>query len=333
MNISNLLSKLKIDGYILALVGMVVLASIVPVRGEVASGLNIVVKLAIALLFFLHGAKLSREAVVAGVTHWRLHLTILAFTYVLFPILGLVAAKTGLLSPTLAAGMVFLACLPSTVQSSIAFTSIARGNVAAAVCAASASNLLGIFLTPVLVGLLMHAQGGASNWTSIRDIVIQLLLPFVAGQLLRPVIGPWIERHKPLIGYVDRGSILLVVYSAFSAAVVAGLWKRVSPLELLALVVVCSLLLAAVLAATTFGARALGFAKADEIAIVFCGSKKSLATGVPMAGILFSGATAGVLVLPLMIFHQIQLMACSVLAQRYAKRPADDLTDGVQEAA
>jgi sodium/bile acid cotransporter 7 len=331
--LKSLLSKLKIDGYIVALVSMVVLASFLPVHGQAAVVLGVVVKLAIALLFFLHGAKLSREAVVAGVVHWRLHLTILAFTFVLFPILGLLAAKSGVLSPTLAAGMVFLACLPSTVQSSIAFTSIARGNVAAAVCSASASNLLGIFLTPVLVSLLMHAHGGAGGWKAIQDIVAQLLLPFAAGQLLRPLIGKWIDKHKKMIGYVDRGSILLVVYSAFSAAVIGGLWKRVSPLEMIALLIVCGMMLFIVLLATTFGARALGFSKADEIAIVFCGSKKSLATGVPMAGILFPGATAGVLVLPLMIFHQIQLMACSVIAQHYAKRPADDITDGVQEPA
>ena len=333
MSISNLLSKLKIDGYIIALVSMVILASFLPVHGQAAAILGVVVKLAIALLFFLHGAKLSREAVVAGIVHWRLHLTILAFTFFLFPILGLLAAKSGVLSPTLAAGMVFLACLPSTVQSSIAFTSIARGNVAAAVCSASASNLLGIFLTPVLVSLLMHAHGGSGGWESIKDIVVQLLLPFAVGQLARPLIGKWIDKHKKMIGYVDRGSILLVVYSAFSAAVIGGLWKRVSPLEMIALLAVCGVLLFIVLLATTFGARALGFSKADEIAIVFCGSKKSLATGVPMAGILFPGATAGVLVLPLMIFHQIQLMACSVIAQHYAKRPADDLTDGVQEPA
>jgi len=324
MSLSKLLASLKIDGYILALIGMVVLASFLPIHGPAAGVLAIVVKLAIGLLFFLHGAKLSREAVVAGVTHWRLHLTILAFTFALFPLLGLLASRSGLLSPTLAAGMVFLACLPSTVQSSIAFTSMARGNVAAAVCAASASNLLGIFVTPVLVSLLMHAQGGAGGWKAIQDIIVQLLLPFVAGQLVRPLISGWLDRHKPLIGYVDRGSILLVVYAAFSAAVYGGLWKRVSPLELLALVLVCGVLLVVVLLATTFGARSLGFSKADEIAIVFCGSKKSLATGVPMAGILFPSATAGVLVLPLMIFHQIQLMACSVIAQHYAKRTGDE---------
>ncbi|PLR19335.1 bile acid:sodium symporter [Caulobacter zeae] len=322
--ISAVLSKLKIDAYIIALFGMVVLASFLPVQGQAAVITGWVVKLAIALLFFLHGAKLSREAVVAGVTHWRLHLTILAFTFVLFPILGLAISKVGVLTPTMAAGMVFLACLPSTVQSSIAFTSIGRGNVAAAVCAASASNLFGIFLTPVLVGLLMNAHGDVGGWDSIKSIIIQLLLPFIAGQIARPLVGKWIEKHKTLVGRVDRGSILLVVYSAFSAAVVEGLWRKVSPLELITLLLVCGVLLTLVMLATMWGARLLGFSKADEVAIVFCGSKKSLATGVPMAGILFPGATAGVLVLPLMIFHQIQLMACSVLAQRYAARPADE---------
>ncbi|AYV47860.1 bile acid:sodium symporter [Caulobacter flavus] len=322
--VSAVLSKLKIDAYIIALFGMVVLASFLPVRGQAAEVTGWVVKIAIALLFFLHGAKLSREAVIAGVTHWRLHLTILAFTFVLFPILGLLISKVGVLTPTMAAGMVFLACLPSTVQSSIAFTSIGRGNVAAAVCAASASNLFGIFLTPVLVGLLMNAHGDVGGWDSIKSIIVQLLVPFVAGQLARPLVGKWIEKHKTLVGRVDRGSILLVVYSAFSAAVVEGLWRKVSPLELVVLLLVCGVLLTLVMLATMWGARLLGFSKADEVAIVFCGSKKSLATGVPMAGILFPGATAGVLVLPLMIFHQIQLMACSVLAQRYAARPADD---------
>jgi sodium/bile acid cotransporter 7 len=323
--VSTLLGKLKIDGYILALFGMVVLASILPVRGEAAAITDVVVKVAIALLFFLHGAKLSREAVVAGMTHWRLHLLILAFTFVLFPALGLLISKSGLLSPTLSAGMLFLCCLPSTVQSSIAFTSIGRGNVAAAVCAASASNLLGIFLTPVLVGFLMHAHGETGGaWASIKPIVIQLLLPFVVGQIVRPWVGPWIDRHKALVGRVDRGSILLVVYSAFSAAVIGGIWHKVSIPELGVLLIACAILLAVVMAITIFGSRALGFSKADEVAIVFCGSKKSLASGVPMAGILFPGATAGILVLPLMLFHQIQLMACSVLAQRYGARPADE---------
>lgn len=325
MGLKAVLEKLKLEPYVIALFGMIVLASILPVRGDAAHGLNLVVKLAIALLFFLHGAKLSRESVVAGLTHWRLHLLILAFTFVMFPILGLVISKIGVLTPTLAAGILFLCCLPSTVQSSIAFTSIARGNVAAAVVAASASNLFGIFITPVLVSLLMHTQGGASGgWKSVQDIVVQLLLPFIAGQLARPLVARWIEKHKQLIGYVDRGSILLVVYAAFSEAVVGGIWHRISPLQLGVLLVVCGVLLAIVLAVTTYGARALGFSPEDEKAITFCGSKKSLATGVPMAGILFPGPTAGIIVLPLMVFHQIQLMACSVIAQHYAKTAQEE---------
>lgn len=325
MSFKSLLAKLQLEPYVLALFGMVVLASILPVRGAAAHDLNLVVKLAIALLFFLHGAKLSRQSVVAGLTHWRLHLLILAFTYVMFPVLGLLTSKLGVLPPTLAAGILFLCCLPSTVQSSIAFTSIARGNVAAAVVAASASNLFGIFITPVLVSVLMHTQGGAAGgWKSVQDIVVQLLLPFIAGQLARPLVSKFVEKHKQLIGYVDRGSILLVVYAAFSEAVVGGIWHRISPLQLVVLLAVCGVLLAIVLAATTFGARALGFSPEDERAITFCGSKKSLATGVPMAGILFPGPTVGMLVLPLMIFHQIQLMACSIIAQHYARKVQEE---------
>jgi sodium/bile acid cotransporter 7 len=311
------------DRYVLAILGMVALASVLPVRGQIAVDLNPFTKLVIALLFFLHGAKLSREAVVAGITHWRLHLLILATTFVFFPILGVAAMRLPgfILPPTLAAGVLFLCCLPSTVQSSIAFTSVARGNVAAAVCAASASNLFGIFITPVLVALTLGAHGGQSPLQQVEAITIQLLIPFVLGQVARIWIAGWMKRNSRLVGLVDRGSILLVVYGAFSEAVVQGIWSRVSVVQILGLIGVCGALLAVVLALTAFGARRLGFNKEDEIAIVFCGSKKSLATGVPMAGILFPPASVGLMVLPLMLFHQLQLMACAVIAQRYAARP------------
>jgi sodium/bile acid cotransporter 7 len=313
----------------MAIVGMVVLASFLPVRGQAASDFALVTKLVIALLFFLHGAKLSRESVVAGITHWRLHLVILAATFVLFPLLGLGVARllpSAILPTTLATGVVFLCCLPSTVQSSIAFTSVARGNVAAAVCAASASNLFGIFLTPVLVAALLGVQGAGSPLAEAEGIAVQLLLPFLAGQVARIWIAGWMKRHSKLVGLVDRGSILLVVYGAFSEAVVQGIWREVSVLQIGLLLVVCGALLAVVLAATALAARRLGFDKPDEIAIVFCGSKKSLATGVPMAGLLFPAASVGLIVLPLMLFHQLQLMACAVIAQRYAARPKEEVT-------
>ncbi|MEJ0066017.1 MAG: bile acid:sodium symporter family protein [Caulobacteraceae bacterium] len=318
------LKSLTPDRYVLAILATVGLASILPVRGVVAVDLALFTKLVIALLFFLHGAKLSREAVVAGITHWRLHLMILGATFVLFPVLGLLAVRlpTAILPTTLATGVLFCCCLPSTVQSSIAFTSVARGNVAAAVCAASASNLFGIFLTPLLVAVTLGVRGAGSPLKEAESIAIQLFLPFVAGQIARIWIAGWMKRHSKLVGLVDRGSILLVVYGAFSEAVVQGIWSKVSVLQLLWLAVICGVLLAIVLALTAFASRWLKFAKEDEIAIVFCGSKKSLATGVPMAGILFPPASVGLVVLPVMLFHQLQLMACAVIAQRYAARPS-----------
>ena len=325
----GLLSRLPIDKYLLLIISMVVAASFLPARGEAAAGFGWATKIAIGLVFFLHGARLSREAVIRGLTHWRLHLVVLAATFGLFPLLclGLAALPAWITPPALAGGIVFLGCLPSTIQSSIGFTVIARGNVAAAIAAASASNLLGIVLTPILVGLLMHAKGAFSA-DSAWAIVLQLLAPFVAGQLLRRWIADWVVGHAQLVQIVDRGSILLVVYTAFSGAVVEGVWSQIGALDLARLLVLCGVLLGAVLAATVFAARALGFGREDEIAIVFCGSKKSLASGVPMAGVLFPAATAGLALLPLMLFHQIQLMACAVIAQRYAKRADLDAVNG-----
>ena len=325
----GLLSRLPIDKYLLLIISMVVAASFLPARGPAAAGFGWATKIAIGLVFFLHGARLSREAVIRGLTHWRLHLVVLAATFGLFPLLclGLAALPAWITPPALAGGIVFLGCLPSTIQSSIGFTVIARGNVAAAIAAASASNLLGIVLTPILVGLLMHAKGAFSA-DSAWAIVLQLLAPFVAGQLLRRWIADWVVGHAQLVQIVDRGSILLVVYTAFSGAVVEGVWSQIGALDLARLLVLCGVLLGAVLAATVFAARALGFGREDEIAIVFCGSKKSLASGVPMAGVLFPAATAGLALLPLMLFHQIQLMACAVIAQRYAKRADLDAVNG-----
>jgi sodium/bile acid cotransporter 7 len=315
------LTRLKVDKYLLLIISMVVAASFLPARGEAAVGFGWATKIAIGLVFFLHGARLSRDAVIRGLTHWRLHLVVLATTFGLFPLLslGLGALPAWITPPALAGGIVFLGCLPSTIQSSIGFTVIGRGNVAAAIAAASASNLLGIVLTPVLVGLLLHAKGALSAG-SAWAIVLQLLAPFLAGQLLRRWIADWVAGHAKLVQIVDRGSILLVVYTAFSGAVVEGVWSQIGALDLARLLILCVVLLGVVLATTYFGARALGFDRADEIAIIFCGSKKSLASGVPMAGVLFPAATAGLALLPLMLFHQIQLMACAVIAQRYAKR-------------
>jgi sodium/bile acid cotransporter 7 len=321
--------RLMPDVFTFAILCTVALASFLPVTGESAVVFSDITAFAIGLLFFLHGAKLSREALLSGMTHWRLHLLVLASTFVMFPLLGLVIKPLALLmlTPDLYLGILFLCVLPSTVQSSIAFTAVARGNVPAAICSATASNFLGIFLTPLLVGtLVLHGATtpGHSALDSVMAIVEQLLLPFIAGQLLRPWIGTWIDRNKGMLKYVDQGSILLVVYTAFSASVSEGLWHSISVGTLVALVVLCALLLAVALGVATFTSRRLGFSKEDEIAIVFCGSKKSLASGIPMAKVLFAPTTLGMIILPLMLFHQVQLMVCAVLAQRYAHRARQD---------
>jgi sodium/bile acid cotransporter 7 len=321
-----MLSRLLPDRFTCALLCTVLLASVLPCRGTTAQLFNVLTDAAIALLFFLHGAKLSRAAVLAGITNWRLHLTVLASTFVLFPLLGwlLRPVLSSLVTPDLYLGVLFLCTLPSTVQSSIAFTSIARGNVSAAVCSASASSLLGIAITPLLVGVMLESHGrGHMSWDAVGGIVMQLLVPFVAGQVAQRWIGGWVQRHKPLVGLVDQGSILLVVYSAFSAAVLEGLWKQAPPSVLGGLLVINAVLLTLALLITSYGARALGFNKEDEITIVFCGSKKSLASGVPMAKVLFAGHPLGMIVLPIMLFHQIQLMTCAVLARRHARRPPE----------
>ncbi len=324
------------DNFTLTLLAIVVLASLLPCRGEVARIFDLITDAAIALLFFLHGAKLPRRAIVQGMTHWRLHLTVLASTFVLFPVLGLLLRPLShvLLTPELALGVMFVCLLPSTVQSSIAFTSIAGGNVPAAVVSASLSNLIGIVLTPLLVGLLLESHGHGVSWQGVLDIVLLLLLPFTLGHFARRWIGDLVDRHKPLLGFTDQGTILLVVYTAFSAAVVEGLWRDTPLSALLATLGICALLLALVMPIVTRAARRLGFSREDEITIVFAGAKKSMASGIPMAKILFAGQLGGIgaLVLPLMIFHQLQLMVCAVVARRYAVSSANVAADDSREA-
>ncbi|WP_416041833.1 bile acid:sodium symporter family protein [Edwardsiella ictaluri] len=317
------LRRLRVDPFLLVLILVVLLASLLPCRGEAKTLFGHLTTAAIALLFFMHGAKLSREAIGAGIGHWRLHLVIFLSTFVLFPLLGagLGGLVPVLMSPVVYLGFLYLCALPATVQSAIAYTSMAGGNVAAAICSASASSMLGVFLSPLLVGLLMHTQGdNIDSLHAIGAIVLQLMLPFLLGHLSRPLTAAWVARHRRLINVTDRSSILLVVYTAFSEAVIEGIWQRIDAGSLGVIVLVSCLLLAIVLLINTAMARALGFDKADEITIVFCGSKKSLANGIPMANVLFPAAAVGMMVLPLMIFHQLQLMVCAWLAQRYARR-------------
>ncbi|MFF1902692.1 bile acid:sodium symporter family protein [Kitasatospora sp. NPDC058218] len=310
-----------LDPYVAALAGTVLLAALLPATGRTAHAAELACDLAVGLLFFLYGARLSARETLAGLRHLRLHGLVLACTFVLFPLLGLASAALTPrpLTEQLQTGVLFLCLVPSTVQSSVALTGAARGNVPAAICAGTYSSLAGLLLTPLLAAWLLGAHTTLSADGLLR-IGVQLLAPFLLGQALRPRIGSFLARHKRLLTPVDRGSILLVVYTAFSAAVAQGIWSMTTPTALLGLLAVLLVLLAATLGFARLGAHLLGLDRASGIAAVLCGSQKSLANGLPMATVLF-GPQAGLLVLPLMVYHQLQLIAGTLLAGRWSRAP------------
>jgi solute carrier family 10 (sodium/bile acid cotransporter), member 7 len=312
--------RLPVDGFVAALAGVVLAATVLPCRGASASLCHAAALLAISAMFFLQGARLSRDAILQGMTHWRLHAVIATTTFVLFPLLGLslLAVFPDLLPRPLWLGVLFVCALPSTVQSSIALTSIARGNVPGAVCAATVSNIAGIAITPLLFGAMSNLQGGGIDLRAVSQVALQLLLPFSLGHLLRPWIGRWAERNRPLLSITDRGSILLVVYVAFSAAVMRGIWHQVPPMTLGVLALVVAFVLGLALLTTLLIGRVLGFDRSDEAASVFCGSQKSLVSGVPIASALVSGSAIGPILLPIMLYHPMQLLVCAWMARRYA---------------
>ena len=324
--LSPLLSQ--IDGFIRAMLVMVALALFFPALGA-SDGplrLDIVTIVGVSLVFFLHGAALSREKIVEGARNWRLHLFVQSCTFILFPLIGAVILFVckPFIPAELLLGVFYLCALPSTVSSSVAMTAMAKGNVPAAIFNATISGLIGMIATPLLMSFVIQASGAdLSVGKALLGVAEQLLLPFVLGQLLRPVLGGFINKHKAIISKVDRTVILLIVFNSFADSTHAGVWSKYPWETIVAVAVMSSALLFVVLGATTWLSRRAGFSLADEITAVFCGSKKSLANGVPMGKILFAGNSAlGLIVLPLMIYHQLQLIVCSTLARRYADRVA-----------
>lgn len=304
----------------------VVLGMVVPCSGAAAEVFDYLTNAAIILLFYLYGVKLSRKSVIDGILNWRLQTLVFFFTFIFFPVI--VPLLRPLLEPLTGAalfmGLVYVACLPSTVQSSIAFTSVAGGNVPAAVCSASVSSLLGVFLTPLLVGILFstgtsHVDVGMDT---ILKICYQILLPFVLGQLSQRGLQHFVRSRKELIRWNDQGTIWLVVYTSFSGATVAGYWQQLDALHLGGLVLASLVLLVLAQLGAYSACRLLKFNQADRIAIIFCGSKKSLAVGAPMMLAIF-GYLDNNLLLPLMVFHQVQLMVCAWLARRWQLPDAD----------
>ena len=311
------LTKKRPDALIVMLICAVILAILIPARGTFADWFSTGTKFAVALLFYLYGARLSTSEAIAGLKHWRLHALILTCTFVIFPLFGLALFPLRfVLGDGLYLGILFLTLVPSTVQASIAFTSIAGGNVAGAIVSASLSSIVGVAATPLLAMLLMRSDHIEISGSVFLDIAIQLFLPFVLGQLTRRWVGEFAK--KPTTKWLDKFSVMMIVYSAFSASVVQGIWTRVAWWQIVLLIVVTILMVALMLWLTDWLAARLKFNRADRITIQFCGSKKSLAAGLPMAIIIFGSGSLGLLMLPLMVFHQVQLMMCTWLSARYA---------------
>lgn len=285
---------------------------------------ELLTKAGVALIFFLHGLTLSFVALRAGALNWRLHLLVQSCTFLLFPLIGLAlnAALDGRIASELALGLFFLCALPSTVSSSVAMTATAHGNVAGAVFNATLSSLVGIVITPLWIAWVMKTTGTTQPiGPVIVDLLQWLVLPLGVGQALRPWLGQWAQRHKPRISLVDRLTILLLVYTSFCDSFQQGIWSRNGVGPVVTITLVCAGLFALVMGLTAASSRAFGFNREDRIAAIFCGSKKTLASGVPMAKLIFGAHPGlGLILLPIMIYHPLQLVVCGVLAQRWGKQ-------------
>lgn len=331
----------KIDPFLILMLLAVTLATFFPATGGVAHTVDLLGTIGVGLLFFGHGAVLSPGQVLSGLKQWRLHLFIFATTFVFFPVIvqPLRLLPVSIMPPDLLLGFFYLAVLPSAVSTSIAYVAMARGNVAAAVCNSAGSNVFGLLLTPLLMSLFLStaAAGAMDVGHAMQEVLLQLLLPFAAGQAIHPFVGTYLNKRKQWLNNYDRSVIVLIVYSAFSKSVTAGLWQELPLTGLVLAAGLCILILIACFAFTIFASRRLGFARGDEIAAVFCGSKKSLASGLPLAQVLFAGAPGfGMIVLPIMLYNQIQILIGVVLARRYANRAAPEkpsLPDTIASAA
>ncbi len=287
-----MLARFKIDPFLLSLLIVVGLALLWPAPGVTGGPLHAdkAANWGIALVFFLYGVALPTRRLMESATRWRLHLMVQVATFVVFPLVVLLCmpALRQVLPEDVTTGFFFLAVLPSTVSSSVAMTSLARGNVPVAIFNASISSLIGVFITPLLMAWYLQATGeGMALGDVILKLTIIVILPLVIGQVLRPLLQGFIEKHRSLVKIADRAVILAIVYNAFCDSVAAGLWSGHSPTLLLEIAIGTMLLFTLVYLLMLLVCRMAKLNHADTIAVAFCGSKKSLATGLPMATVMF----------------------------------------------
>lgn len=320
----RLLSRVGLDAFLIGLAAMVAVSWILPDLGR-SNGLlrvDLVASYGVALVFLLYGLTLPPERLKAGMLNWRLHLLVQCSTFLLFPVLmwGMSVLLAGRVHSDLLLGFFFLAALPSTISSSVAMTSIAGGNVAGAIFNASLSSLIGVVLTPLWVNAYLSASGGSLDLGRVLvKIMLLVLLPIVLGQVLRPWLRGWVERNIRWLKSLDRLVILLIVLNSFSDSVAEGIWAGHGASTLVVVAAGAAALFFTVLVLLSLICRRLGFSEADTIAGVFCGTKKSLATGIPMAKIMFGASPVlGLIIAPTILYHLIQLVAASVIARRFS---------------
>lgn len=313
--------RLFADRFVLLLLATIALASFLPIRGEAAETGQHVSSAAIFLLFFLNGVRLPREEVLHGVRNWRLQGAIFLFVFAVMPLagLGLSHLFDNLLPPLLALGLLFTGILPSTVQSATAYSAIAKGNVAASVVAAALLNLVGVVLAPLLFAFLAHSGEAQFSAAAVGRIALILLLPFALGQMAQRWLKPWVDAHKSLATWMDRISIAIAVYVAFSGAVEAGIWKEVRGGELLLLGGALAMMLAIGFGGAWLLGGAMHLPRADRITMLFSGGQKSIAIGAPLAATIFPPAVAGMVLLPTLAYHMAQLIISAPMAAHLAR--------------
>ncbi|ELE5026739.1 bile acid:sodium symporter [Vibrio fluvialis] len=322
----NVLAKLKKEWFLVGMVVAIALATVTSEFGRSGGVIHLdqLTGIGIAIVFFLHGLGLSPQAIKAGLTNWRLHVYIQMATFVVYPILWVIFGEAFLayMPSALAFGFCYLLVLPSTISSSVAMTSVGKGNVPGAIFNASLSSILGVFITPLLIQLFMGFEGVQLDLLdSVISISKLLLLPMIAGQIMRPYLVAWVDRHKAVVNKVDKYVILLIVYNAFCDSVVNGIWSEFSVGLLATSIIICTVILLGMVHLIQWGARRTKFTLPDEVAAVFCGTKKTLAAGIPMAKVIFGAdPSLGMILLPIMLYHPIQIFYCAVLANRYARQ-------------
>ncbi|EPF2504841.1 bile acid:sodium symporter family protein [Vibrio fluvialis] len=322
----NVLAKLKKEWFLVGMVVAIALATVTSEFGRSGGVIHLdqLTGIGIAIVFFLHGLGLSPQAIKAGLTNWRLHVYIQMATFVVYPILWVIFGEAFLayMPSALAFGFCYLLVLPSTISSSVAMTSVGKGNVPGAIFNASLSSILGVFITPLLIQLFMGFEGVQLDLLdSVISISKLLLLPMIAGQIMRPYLVAWVDRHKAVVNKVDKYVILLIVYNAFCDSVVNGIWSEFSVGLLATSIIICTVILLVMVHLIQWGARHTKFTLPDEVAAVFCGTKKTLAAGIPMAKVIFGAdPSLGMILLPIMLYHPIQIFYCAVLANRYARQ-------------